>query len=1164
MSWWRLLVATLVHFRGTNSVIVLGVAAATAVMTGALIVGDSVRGSLLALSDARLEDVDLALIGQQFFREDWAEAIEREPEFRKGFHACIPALVLRGSVETPGTESGTIAARAGKVQVYGVTTRWSELSRTSRDLPLAANEVAVSERVAKSLGLESGSEVLLTLELPTSIPKDSLLGEKEEPSRQIPLKVRLILPEEESFGRFGLVPDQQAPLSVFVNLATLQDRLDLSAEPASRRRAGRAGRVNALFVRAKLSGNSATRRSDLGQLVRKTWSLADLMLRITPRPEQGYLSLESDMMVLEDRVVEAGETAATALGQTTSPALIYLVNQASAGKGEAAYSMYSAICGLDPALMSPNVPGPLGGFRYVGKAPEKPLQPDEMLINSWLAEDLKAGVGDEIEVQYHISGSRGELPEILHRFRVAGVLSLDAGTANDEGLTPEVPGITDAASLADWDQPFPMKMSRITSRDDLYWDAYKSTPKMFIPLDQARELFRNRHGATTSLRSTLPAGVSVDQAVVRWSEAILKELSPADLGLEFRDLRAEGRKAAGGTTDFGGLFIGFSFFLIVSAAILVALLFRLALERRPAQIGLLLSIGASPGSVRRLLLAEATVLAVQGVILGLIAAAGYAGLMVWGLTTLWVGAIGTRFIEVYLHPGTLALGAALSLPVALISMLSGFRGLSQIGPRTLLAGTSELRESNAVRDRRIRVNLWQAVGLGIAAVLLAVAGILGLLPDREAFGGFSVRVVGFFASGFLGLWAGLCGFAVWLATPGGEAVAGRGVLASLRLGLRNASRQRLRSALTVGMIAVATFLIVAIAAGRKDPAAEAPELNSGNGGYLLVGETDVPVLFDLATAEGRTQLDLDDSASPALWSKVRAITPFRVNPGENASCLNIFQTKQPTILGVTSDQAKRGGFKFVGAGDNPWGLLSQADPDGIIPVFGDLNTLQYSLHVGPGAVIELRDGRDRPFKARIAGMLDASLFQGVLLMSEANFQAKFPDRAGFQYFLVDVAEADATQVSNWLESRVPGLDLDRVGDRLAGFLAVQNTYLSTFQALGGLGLLLGTLGLGTILLRNVLERRSEIALLKAVGFGPAQIAAMVLGENGLLLGSGLGLGTGAALLAMSPHLASVGADVSWGPLLGQLILVVVAGMVSATGALVVAWRMPIVATLRSQ
>ena len=98
----------------------------------------------------------------------------------------------------------------------------------------------------------------------------------------------------------------------------------------------------------------------------------------------------------------------------------------------------------------------------------------------------------------------------------------------------------------------------------------------------------------------------------------------------------------------------------------------------------------------------------------------------------------------------------------------------------------------------------------------------------------------------------------------------------------------------------------------------------------------------------------------------------------------------------------------------------------------------------------------------------------------------------------------------------------------------------------------------------MLERRSEIALLKAVGFGPAQIAAMVLGENGLLLGSGLGLGTGAALLAMSPHLASVGADVSWGPLLGQLILVVVAGMVSATGALVVAWRMPIVATLRSQ
>jgi putative ABC transport system permease protein len=454
--------------------------------------------------------------------------------------------------------------------------------------------------------------------------------------------------------------------------------------------------------------------------------------------------------------------------------------------------------------------------------------------------------------------------------------------------------------------------------------------------------------------------------------------------------------------------------------------------------------------------------------------------------------------------------------------------------------------------------------LGGCALGLAGLGIAGLLPEKEAFGGFSIRVVSFFLSGFLGLAAGQFGFAAWLASMGAGRLGGRGVTAAIGLGVRNASRQRLRSVLTVGMIATATFLIVAIAAGKKDPAVEAPVLASGNGGYMLVGESDVPLLHDVASEAGRVRYNLDDPESRAMWSKVRAITPFRVNPGENASCLNIYQTAQPTILGVTRDQIARGGFKFIGVTGNPWELLEVEDPDGVVPVFGDLNTLQYSLHVGPGAVIELRDGGGKPFKARIAGMLDSSVFQGVLLMSERAFQQRFPDRAGFQYVLVDVAEGDAGVVSDWLESKFAGLDLDRVGDRLAGFLAVQNTYLSTFQALGGLGLILGTFGLGTILLRNVLERRSEIALLKAVGFGGAEITAMILAENSLLLLAGLGLGSTAALVAMGPHLLTNGADVAWPPLVGQLLLVAVVGTFAAVGAVRVAGRLPIVRTLRAQ
>jgi putative ABC transport system permease protein len=139
-----------------------------------------------------------------------------------------------------------------------------------------------------------------------------------------------------------------------------------------------------------------------------------------------------------------------------------------------------------------------------------------------------------------------------------------------------------------------------------------------------------------------------------------------------------------------------------------------------------------------------------------------------------------------------------------------------------------------------------------------------------------------------------------------------------------------------------------------------------------------------------------------------------------------------------------------------------------------------------------------------------------------------------------------------------------VADRLASFLAVQNTYLSTFQALGGLGLLLGTIGLATVMLRNVLERRSELALLRAVGFRDLLLAAMVLCENALLLGWGLATGALSALLAMLPHLVSTGADVPWRDVAVIVGIVFFVGMAAALAAVRASLKTPVLATLRAE
>ena len=390
----------------------------------------------------------------------------------------------------------------------------------------------------------------------------------------------------------------------------------------------------------------------------------------------------------------------------------------------------------------------------------------------------------------------------------------------------------------------------------------------------------------------------------------------------------------------------------------------------------------------------------------------------------------------------------------------------------------------------------------------------------------------------------------------------------MKLGFRNAGRFRQRSVLTTALIASATFVLVSVAAGHRNPAVESPDKDSGNGGFTIIAESTSPLIYDLNTTVGRDKMLVnapDDPATQKLLSEMTAI-PFRVKPGENASCLNIYQTSVPTILGVPQEMIERGGFKFADTpADDPWKLLNEPQEDGSIPALGDMNTLMYSLHKGIGATVGIPSDERPEHQLKIKGMLDGSIFQGVLLISEQHFQTLFPEQAGFEYFLIEVPPDQAGKLAGVLETGLTeyGFDADLVANRLADFLAVQNTYLSTFQTLGGLGLLLGTLGLATVMLRNVVERRSELALLRAIGMTGSDVAIIVLSENAFLLLWGLVSGTASALLAMLPHLLSTGADLPWESGLVILLAVLLTGMLAALLAVADAVRAPILATLRS-
>ena len=1172
MTFFRLLLRTIQFHRQSSIAVLLGVMIATAVICGALIVGDSVRESLRLMTLARLGQIDHVLQSPFFFREDLATDLRKQPLFQD-YSEVAPAISLVCGLQHAArpqggktADNGADTTRAGKVNLFGIDDRFWKLTEHADYVPPVENEVVLSHRVAEQLSAQVGDDVSLWLEIPSTVPRESLLGKREAGTLQLTLRVKAVLPEALGLGRLGLRPNQQLPLNAFVSLKTLQEALKLNeVRPSFRDRTGAPARVNTLFVSGRTDQSRLAMGADfLNSMLASSLQLRDLDLRIVDHEQRGYFAVESYRMILENQVADTVLEMAQQQQLATSPAYVYVANEMSTAKSDKTFSMYSVIAGLD--LQSKP---PFGPYQFVGPAPHSPLAEHEIVINEWLAEDLQAKLGDTIKVKYHMVGSRGEIPEERRDFKVVGILKFDEKSmARDKGVTPEVKGITDVQTLDKWEEPFPMDKQRITDRDHAYWNQYRATPKAFVSLATAQKLWRSRYGKLTSVRIARTPGLDGKLLEGTESAKLLQRLPLDRLGMAFAPVKAIGLQASSGTTDFGGLFIGLSLFLIVSAAILVRLLFKLGIERRASEVGLLQAVGFAPKRVAWLLFLEGLLIVVVGSLLGLLAGIGYASVMIYGLKTWWIGAIGTKFLVVSVQPLSLVIGFLISCCVAGLSVWRAFGQLQAVSVRGLLGGQAQpdvSLNSAAVANRR---SVRRLMISGSLSLLLIVGSILHLIPDTPGLGPLSWRTVAFFLGGMSSLVAGLSGLAWWLDRDHGQAVRGSGLLGLARLSLRNASRNRSRSVLTVWLIASATFLIVAVAAGQRNPAKETPEKFSGNGGFTLVAESSQPILFDLNTAAGRAKLNLSDPAATAIWKETQPhIYPFRVKPGDEASCLNVYQSQLPTVLGAPRELIERGGFRFVGMSQpNPWTVLDERPASGEVPVLGDMNTLMYSLHKGVGVKLGVPNDQEPQHQLRIAGMFDGAVFQGVLVASEERFLETFPEQAGFQYFLIEVAPEHAAKLSTLLETRLEqfGFDAERVADRLADFLSVQNTYLSTFQTLGGLGLLLGTLGLGTVMLRNVLERRSEIALLKSIGFTGRQTAILVLCESSVLLLWGLTVGTISALLAMLPHLLSIGTDFPWDDAALMLIAVAVAGTLAALVAVRSAVRLPTLETLRRE
>ena len=1232
-----LVLRTILHYYRLLLPVALGVAVSSAVIVGALLVGDSMRGSLKDIAMDRIGSIDSVVLAPRWFdakRLDQAATVLASTD---GQPAEIHGLLLLSSVvaelqdRSGESEGKIITRRSTELTLLGTDEAFWNLGsiRPSR-LP-KGNELVLNASLAEKLDAQVGDRVTLKVSRDAVVPADSALGKRENEVIALSRwEVVDILPDK-SLARFSLKSDQRPVQNVFADKAALQSVLDIE------------NKINTVMTRHREASESISRRATEKSTDPSAYSksllsalqleLDDLGLkweridRVFPDPDRNeqlegdsatqstakvysYDQLTSEQMMIADPLADAIQGAMKVASKDTveiqgqvatsekngganiqtHSVLSYLANNteviAQEGTAQESNSRqntgrsvpYSTISGVSWDVLSRMLADS-------GVASEPPTGEDWVVINSWMARELQAQVGDRLRFDYFlpetVEGTEVETnqevrlhaiaplsePSTPYRRKSSSRFSVPPTPFNDPSWTPVVPGITDQDSISNWETPFALTR-KIEKIDDEYWNAHRLTPKLFISESLSRRIFGSRFGSQTSLRFD---GLS-DEERLRVGERIASIAREKTQALGWRELplRAQQLQAANGTTPFDALFLSLSFFVIAAALILVALLFRLTIEKRANHWGLLMASGWTRSKVRRLLLLEATIVAGVGSAIGVALGVLYAYGLLAALKTWWVGAISVSFLEFHIRPASLWIGWLAGLLVSLLATLFVTRQLRSTQIARLIKGKLEEQGPSGKVARWVN---WTIIGS-------IIVGFIAMLAGQWVQG--QTQAGAFVASGMCWMIAGVLWLYRRFQKDGTQSFAGadKSLFANTEqspsLGLSqlarsSAQRSPVRSLLTVALMAMASFLILSMSLFQGEPD------RRGTGGFAWVGKSSQSIHVNIADPKEQRQV-LGDKANALRGSE---IVQVRVRGGDDASCNNLFQANEPQVMGVSQtiasvDQDKNGRTEFAWFGTNtstsPWVALEvtgEGTVENPVPVILDQNTALWALHLGGYVGERFRysfGGKEVHFKT--VGVLQNTVLQGSLWIGEKNFQKVFPDVGGYRMFLVkpsrdsqgDIGAVSAALEDGWADE---GLSCASTEGVLQKLLAVQNTYLSAFQLLGALGLLLGTIGLGVTQLRNAMERKSELGAMRAMGFPRSRLIWALFLENGWQLLRGVGIGMLCALAASVPilwqkqTLAGV-----LGPL-SMLAWVIGLGLVFCIAAAYLAMREPLLRALRA-
>jgi putative ABC transport system permease protein len=499
--------------------------------------------------------------------------------------------------------------------------------------------------------------------------------------------------------------------------------------------------------------------------------------------------------------------------------------------------------------------------------------------------------------------------------------------------------------------------------------------------------------------------------------------------------------------------------------------------------------------------------------------------ILYGLNSVWQDAVRTHDLSIHISFGSLLVGLFSGILIAVMAVFFLIR--------------KEIRSKNIQTDHPGQISGKAKLIQGVIAICLLILSI-GPVILAVKNGSYDNSAL-FMASGaFMILFMILFVRLFILKNRNENSMGVRSIPGIWQLAFRNISRKSKRSLVAISMLALGTFSVCITGANRQTYFNDESNRSSGTGGFLYWLESSIAFQTDPNTKEGQASLNISEES---ILDSIHFV-PLLTLQGDDASCLNLNQVTNPQILGVDPtyfDSIKA--FSFAGLTGEidkkaPWLELEHQYDEHTIPAYIDQTVITWGLMKKLGDTLIYLDESGSELNLIIAGGLNNSIFQGNVLIDENKLRKYFPSTRGAKVLLIEGKEDNRTGIENLIDYYFQdfGVEFQRTSVRMMAFNSVSNTYLNVFMLLGALGLLIGTLGFGIILLRNKAERKSELALMQAIGIPEKSIYFMEVMENVILLGIGLGIGLAGTIIGLLPSLISKSASAP----IGYMILIILA------------------------